>query len=817
MRLRAPFLPSSARRALLALAAAAGAAALPAHAQLRPAEAAVWHQGSPGVAGDLEPGDRFGLALATGDFDGDGRPDLAIGAPGEDVAGVTNAGAVNVLYQGSDGIDTIAPRQQLWQQGDPGLPGLPAINDYFGAALTAGDFDGDGFTDLAIGASEATVDGLALAGAVRVLYGSATGLVGRDEARLDQNGTDAAGTPLPGNATHLARFGRSLASADFDGDGFADLAIGIPYGVPPGSTVALPGAVQILYGSADGLRVRAGADSGLLSQLTIGAAMGISDRFGTALAAADFDRDGFADLAIGAPNRDQGAFADVGQVVLLAGTVAGLGAATLPVALTGVAEAVAAGSLAGSALTAADVDGDGYPDLVYGSPGQPGAGPAPSGRVRVLYGQAGGLTPPVAPRRGNWAAEAEGVLALGTALTAGDFDADGHADVIASGDGASLPVSAGALAFRASDTHGPAAPGQALHQGFGGVPGTFAGGELFGYALAAADLTGDGVDDLVVGTPRDSVDTTGDTGTVTVIPGAAPTCTASTEAHCLAASRFRVSVEWETPAGATGVAKRVTSTTIGAAVDDSGLFWFFAPANWEMLVKIVDGCGFNDRFWVFAAATTNVGYTLRVEDTRFGTVRTWVNPVGAAAQALADTSAFATCTAEDGGGGPKAAVAALAAWSQQATARTAAPAAASNAQPVASAATVVCVPSATTLCLGGGRFALSVDWETPTASGTGKVVELASADSGLFWFFAAENWELLVKVLDGCAINQHFWVFSAATTNVAYELEVRDLVAGTRQVYRNEQGTLAAAVNDTSAFGGCKVEASAIAAVGSDR
>lgn len=129
----------------------------------------------------------------------------------------------------------------------------------------------------------------------------------------------------------------------------------------------------------------------------------------------------------------------------------------------------------------------------------------------------------------------------------------------------------------------------------------------------------------------------------------------------------------------------------------------------------------------------------------------------------------------------------------------------------------MCVPSATTLCLGGGRFALSVDWETPTASGTGKVVELASAGSGLFWFFAAENWELLVKVLDGCALNQHFWVFSAATTNVAYELEVRDLVAGTRQVYRNEQGTLAAAVNDASAFDGCKAEASAIAAIGSDR
>lgn len=104
--------------------------------------------------------------------------------------------------------------------------------------------------------------------------------------------------------------------------------------------------------------MRAGADSGLLSYLTIGAAMGLSDRFGTALAAADFDRDGFADLAIGVPKRDQGALADVGQVVILAGAVTGLGATTLPVAMTGVAEASVAGGLTGSALTAADVDGD---------------------------------------------------------------------------------------------------------------------------------------------------------------------------------------------------------------------------------------------------------------------------------------------------------------------------------------------------------------------------------------------------------------------------------------------------------------------------
>ena len=77
--------------------------------------------------------------------------------------------------------------------------------------------------------------------------------------------------------------------------------------------------------------------------------------------------------------------------------------------------------------------------------------------------------------------------------------------------------------------------------------------------------------------------------------------------------------------------------------DDSGLFYFFTANNWEMLVKVLDGCGITNHFWVFAAATTDVGYTLKVTDTANGMVREYDNPIGQAAPAITDTSAFATC------------------------------------------------------------------------------------------------------------------------------------------------------------------------------
>lgn len=115
-----------------------------------------------------------------------------------------------------------------------------------------------------------------------------------------------------------------------------------------------------------------------------------------------------------------------------------------------------------------------------------------------------------------------------------------------------------------------------------------------------------------------------------------------------------------------------------------------------------------------------------------------------------------------------------------------------------------CTSNDTTLCAQTGRYRLKSYWQVPDGgTGVGHVVSAPAGNSGLFWFFSSDNWELLAKVLNGCAINNRKWVFSAATTNVHYELVVEDLTRGEQRVYFNYQGINAPAVNDTDGFATC--------------
>jgi hypothetical protein len=120
--------------------------------------------------------------------------------------------------------------------------------------------------------------------------------------------------------------------------------------------------------------------------------------------------------------------------------------------------------------------------------------------------------------------------------------------------------------------------------------------------------------------------------------GSSQECTPDSDTFCFANGRFKVEVTWRDFQGSTGVGSVVPGST-----DNSGLFWFFDAANWEMLVKVLDGCQVNGNYWVFSAAATDVEYTLTVTDTDNGTVRTYLNPLGTAAPATTDTAAFATC------------------------------------------------------------------------------------------------------------------------------------------------------------------------------
>lgn len=118
-------------------------------------------------------------------------------------------------------------------------------------------------------------------------------------------------------------------------------------------------------------------------------------------------------------------------------------------------------------------------------------------------------------------------------------------------------------------------------------------------------------------------------------------------------------------------------------------------------------------------------------------------------------------------------------------------------------APTTCVADAATLCLLNGRFQVRAAWQTDVgakgATGDGKAVKL-TADTGYFWFFSASNVEMVVKVLDGCALGSRFWVFAGGLTNVHVVLTVIDTANGAVRVYHNPQGTPFAPLQDTSAF-----------------
>ena len=228
---------------------------------------------------------------------------------------------------------------------------------------------------------------------------------------------------------------------------------------------------------------------------------------------------------------------------------------------------------------------------------------------------------------------------------------------------------------------------------------------------------------------------------------------------CLNDGRFQVEAAWKTSDGNRGNGQAVALTA------DTGYFWFFSPSNVESVIKVLDGRGVNGHYWTFYGALSNVEYHLTVTDTQTGATRRYYNPQGQLAS-VGDTNGF----------GP------LGAFS-----RTGAP------------ATIPCQPSAERLCLNNGRFAVEATWKDFQGNqGTGKAVNLTS-DTGWFWFFDSANVELVLKVLDGTAVNGKHWVFYGALSSVEYTITVTDTQTGVQKTYRNPSGNMAS-VADTGAF-----------------
>ncbi len=398
-----------------------------------------WHQDDLDVLGTPAEEDRYGSALASGDFNGDGNDDLAIGIPDKDIGAKNGAGSVQILYGTPFGLS--ATDNQLITRDSLGQ--TSAAGDDFGRALCVGDFNGDGRSDLAIGAPGQSVSGESAAGAVHVLWGAAAGLSTAGSEMFHQDSPGLADT-----AEASDRFGSALVSGQFNGSTFADLAIGVPL-EDVGSAMDA-GAVQVVYGNAGGFSgsnfiTRNGFDGGLDIQGT----PADGDNFGWSLAAGDFDGDTAQDLAIGAPG-DAVAGPFTGAVHVVYGSIFGLtwaenqfirqiGSLDPSSSLPGTA---ASDEDLGWSLAAGDCNGDGFSELMASAPGEDINDKADAGIVFVIPGSADGLLPADASRLHqdsgstengtNFAVNSDSAAddKFGITLASADFNSDGEADFI---------------------------------------------------------------------------------------------------------------------------------------------------------------------------------------------------------------------------------------------------------------------------------------------------------------------------------------------------------------------------------------------------
>ena len=286
-------------------------------------------------------------------------------------------------------------------------------------------------------------------------------------------------------------------------------------------------------------------------------------------------------------------------------------------------------------------------------------------------------------------------------------------------------------------------------------------------------------------------------------------CTPGPNTLCLSGGRFRVQTNWKAADGRTGAGTAVALTA------DTGYFWFFDAANVEMVVKVLNACGFAQRIWVFAGGLTNVEVTMTVTDTDNGVVKTYVNPQATAYLPIQDTAAFATCTPASVSG-ERAAARDFISGSEPPRVPVSAsrPRVAEKARPLSkigitspaqglAAPAAACTPGSSALCLSGGRFLVRANWRASDGrTGAATAVTLTS-DTGYFWFFDAANVEMVVKVLNACSFAQRIWVFAGGLTNVEVTLTVEDTNNGTIQTYSNPQGIAFVPIQDTQAFATC--------------
>ncbi|MFF7967387.1 FG-GAP repeat domain-containing protein [Streptomyces sp. NPDC007903] len=423
--------------------------------------------------------------VAKADFNGDGIGDLATSAADAYVAGRKGAGQVVVLYGTKTGVS--GARHTTLSQDTPGVPGGAEIGDNFGSSLAYGDFNGDGYDDLAVGVPHEKLGSDTNAGAVALLWGSKSGLTGKSAELLD-----------PAQSSH-DYWGRVMAAGDFDGDGRTDLVVGAStsalylYKGGFSSTGTTPSRTTL------NPPIQSGDDTYPFGPLN--------------LTAGDVNGDGRTDLVVdGYETKTRYGW---NTNYWLPGTANGLS--------TAAAKKLKSGIITGIG----DINGDGYGDIVSGAMWDAGkledgtAVPDAStgGRVNITYGSVSGpnRTAAINQDTGNVPGGSEKGDGFGGELDLGDINGDGYQDLVI----ASIFEDLGKVSEAGMVTvlYGSASGvntttrAQSFAQSSAGVPGGDEKADHFGIDVKLDDVTGDGRADLLVGADEDGGD-----GALTYLP-----------------------------------------------------------------------------------------------------------------------------------------------------------------------------------------------------------------------------------------------------------------------------------------------------------